>query len=70
MSTKDVTVLAHGHEHHPKPLDTIVPPVPTPEPRRNTEELQYLSLVKEILERGEHRPDRYLRLLTPSLPPT
>ncbi|KAF8456557.1 thymidylate synthase/dCMP hydroxymethylase domain-containing protein [Terfezia claveryi] len=58
MSTKDVTVLAHGHEPHPKPLDTIVPPLPTPNTPRNTEELQYLSLVREILDRGEHRPDR------------
>ena len=24
------------------------------------EELQYLELIKDILERGEHRPDRYL----------
>ncbi|KAF8419429.1 thymidylate synthase [Tirmania nivea] len=54
MLTIDETVLAHGHEHHPKPLA----PVPTPESPQNTEELQYLSLVKEILERGEYRPDR------------
>ena len=60
MTTKNGTIAAHGHERHPKPLDTIVPRVLTREPSRNTEELQYLSLVMEILERGEYRPDRYL----------
>lgn len=33
------------------------------------EEYQYLDLVQEILETGEHRPDRYA-LLEPSHPTT
>ena len=40
-------------------IDAVVPSEPTSRPIRNTEELQYLFLVKDILQRGEHRPDRY-----------
>lgn len=32
---------------------------------RNTEEYQYLDLVREIMEQGERRPDRYV---FPNLP--
>ena len=51
------STLPH-HERHSKPLETIVPPTSNPTAPRNTEELQYLDLVRGILSRGEHRPDR------------
>lgn len=35
---------------------------------RNTEEYQYLDLVREILEQGERRPDRYVSPNVPDVP--
>lgn len=32
------------------------------------EEYQYLDLVREILDNGEHRPDRYVPLLWQTIP--
>lgn len=42
--------------------DPVEPPVDP-----NHEEYQYLKLIRDILDNGEHRPDRYA---TPSSPPT
>ncbi|KAI5789717.1 thymidylate synthase [Peziza echinospora] len=53
-----VSISEHRHDTPSKPIDTIIPHTPAPEPPRNIEEIQYLSLVKDIMARGEHRPDR------------
>jgi thymidylate synthase len=37
-----------------KPVDSI-----PPKPADTHEEHQYLDLIREILDTGEHRPDRY-----------
>lgn len=41
---------------------------PMPAPRH--EEYQYLDLVREILENGEHRPDRQVPVHSAYFPPT
>ncbi|KAF2836016.1 bifunctional dihydrofolate reductase-thymidylate synthase [Patellaria atrata CBS 101060] len=45
--------------------EVTLKPIPTPEPKetplqkdRNHEEYQYLDLIQQILDEGEHRPDR------------
>lgn len=35
--------------------DSVEPPV-----NPNHEEYQYLNLIRDILDNGEHRPDRYI----------
>ena len=33
---------------------------PNPDPNKRHEEHQYLDLIRDIMDNGEHRPDRYV----------
>ena len=52
--------LAHQASTTNDATDPVEPPVDP-----NHEEFQYLKLIRDILDNGEHRPDRY----TPPPPP-
>lgn len=58
MTPKQETVYTSTVSPHNEPLGTGTPSGPASQPIHNTEELQYLDLVRDILQRGEHRPDR------------
>jgi len=46
-------------ESVPQPALKQADPIPSSKPTDAHEEHQYLDLIREILDTGEHRPDRY-----------
>jgi thymidylate synthase len=64
MSPSATTELgpASGPDVQLKPEET--PTHKAPRQHASHEEYQYLDLIRDILEEGEHRPDRYLVLLS------
>jgi hypothetical protein len=64
MSPSATTELgpASGPDVQLKPEET--PTYKAPRQHASHEEYQYLDLIRDILEEGEHRPDRYLVLLS------